>query len=231
MAISYRNRLLAAVSRPDLALLGPHLERTDLPLRMPIEAPNGRIKAVYFIEAGIASVVAVGRRKQEIEVGIIGREGMTGLAVVLGDYRSPHATYVQVAGHAYCVPATVLRQLLEQSQSLHGMLLKSAQAFMIQTAHTAVANGRARLDERLARWLLMAHDRIDGDELPLTHEFLALMLGVRRPGVTVGLHTLELQGLIRSARRSVTILDRKGIEVRAGAAYGVPEAELRRLFT
>jgi CRP-like cAMP-binding protein len=102
--------------------------------------------------------------------------------------------------------------------------------FMVQTAHTAIANARTKLDERLARWILMAHDRLSDKSLPLTHEFLSLMLGVRRAGVTEALHELTAQKLIQSARGSVVVLNRKGIERMAGAAYGTPEAEYRRLI-
>jgi CRP-like cAMP-binding protein len=101
---------------------------------------------------------------------------------------------------------------------------------MIQAAHTALANGRAKIEERLARWLLMAHDRADGDELAVTHEFLSIMLGVRRPGVTVALNTLETRGLVRGERATVVILDRKGLIEMTNGFYGTPEAEARRLF-
>jgi CRP-like cAMP-binding protein len=122
------------------------------------------------------------------------------------------------------------RQAMQASASLHGVLLKYVQAFMVQTAHTAIANARTKLDQRLARWLLMAHDRLDGDRLTLTHEFLSLMLGVRRAGVTEALQALVTEKLIRSARSEILVLDRKGLERRAGESYGVPEAELRRLL-
>ena len=101
---------------------------------------------------------------------------------------------------------------------------------MVQTAHTAISNARAKIERRLARWILMAHDRVDGDSLPLTHEFLSLMLGVRRAGVTEALHALATEKLIRSARSEIVVLNRKGLERRACGSYGVPEAELRRLL-
>jgi CRP-like cAMP-binding protein len=109
-------------------------------------------------------------------------------------------------------------------------LLKFVQAFGVQTTHTAVSNAQSRLDVRLARWLLMAHDRIGEDTLTLTHEFLSLMLGARRPGVTEALHALRKQGLISYARGRITVKDRKGLERAAGEAYGTPEAEYRRLI-
>jgi CRP-like cAMP-binding protein len=222
-----RNRLLAALSKEDRDRLQPHLEPVDLELRKALEQPNKRVDNVYFLDHGIA---AVQPKASDIEIGLIGREGMTGLAIVLGNHRSPHATYIQVAGRGQRMSAAELRKALAASATLHGCLLKFVQAFMVQTAHTAIANARARLDQRLARWILMAHDRIDGNVLPLTHEFLALMLGVRRAGVTEALHALERRRLIESGRGRVVVRDRKGIERSAGESYGVPEAEYRRLL-
>jgi len=118
---------------------------------------------------------------------------------------------------------------MEKSRSLRDCFLHFAQAFMLQTAHTATANGRATIDERLARWLLMGHDRVDGDELPLTHEFIALMLSVRRAGVTVAIQKLEKKGLIKTKRGLIVVADRKALERAANGYYGVPEAEYRRL--
>jgi CRP-like cAMP-binding protein len=119
---------------------------------------------------------------------------------------------------------------MQASPRLREVLLRFVQSFLIQATHTAISNGSARLEERLARWLLMAHDRIESDDLPLVHEFLALMLGVRRPGVTIGIHSLEGAGLIEARRGVIKILDRKGLEDAANASYGVPEAEYRRLM-
>jgi CRP-like cAMP-binding protein len=110
------------------------------------------------------------------------------------------------------------------------LFLKFVQTFMVQTAHTAIANGRANVEERLARWVLMARDRLDSDEIPPTHEFLSLMLGVRRAGVTVALSALEKRGWLRANHGRLVVLNRRGLEKVAGAYYGVPEAELRRLM-
>jgi CRP-like cAMP-binding protein len=225
-----RNLLLASLSSVDLELLLPCLEPVVLALRYVLEKPDKRVDAVYFPESGFASVVA-GRAKQaEVEVGLIGREGMTGLTIVLGNHSSPHSTYMQAGGQGQRIKTVELRKAMQESPSLQASLLKYVQVFMVQTAHTAIANARAKLDERLARWILMAHDRLDGTSLPLTHEFLALMLGVRRAGVTEALHALESRKLIRAARGEITVLDRKGIERTAGASYGVPETEYRRLI-
>jgi CRP-like cAMP-binding protein len=225
-----RNLLLASLSSSDLGLLQPHLGAVSLALRHVLEKPDKRVDAVYFPEAGFASVVAGQEKATQVEVGLIGREGMSGLTVVLGNHRAPHSTYMQAAGEGQRISTVELRKAMEESASLHASLLKYVQVFMVQTAHTAIANARAKLDERLARWILMADDRLDGASLPLTHEFLSLMLGVRRAGVTEALHALEAQKLIRPARGQIVVLNRKGIERKAGDSYGAPEAEYRRLI-
>ena len=207
------NRILSRLSRQDFALLEPHLEAVDLPVRKPLEARRKRIDQVYFIEAGFASVVANGTSKPSIEVGIIGREGMTGLAIVLGTTIAPNTRPTsKLAGKGLRISAADLREADERSNTLHRAMLRYAHAFLAQTTTTALANGRSKIEERLARWLLMADDRIDGDELPLTHEFLGLMLGTHRPGVTIAVQALEKAGLITTRRSNITILDRKALE-------------------
>ena len=225
-----RNRLLAVLSSADLALLQPHLNSLAVAVRHEIERPNRRIDAVYFMDAGIASVVAVLADKTEVEVGLIGPEGMTGMAVVLGGDQSPHSTYIQIAGEAQRIKADELRKAMRASHSLNSLLWKYVQAFNVQTTHTAIANARAHVNQRLARWLLMAHDRTGNKTLPLTHEFLALMLAVRRPGVTEALQSLRRQKLIENGRNKIVVLNRTGIEKIAGNSYGVPEKEYRRLI-
>jgi CRP-like cAMP-binding protein len=225
-----RNRLLAALSPADLALLQPHLTFLAVEVRHEIERPNRRIESVYFMDAGIASVVAVQADKTQVEVGLVGPEGMTGTAVVLGGDQSPHSTYIQVAGEAQWIKADQLRKAMRASDSLRALLLKYVQTFMVQTTHTAIANARAHIDRRLARWILMAQDRTGNKILPLTHEFLALMLGVRRPGVTETLQSLKRQKLIETGRNQIVVVNRNGIETMAGYSYGVPEKEYRRLI-
>jgi CRP-like cAMP-binding protein len=149
------------------------------------------VEAVYFPEAGIASVVAVQANEIKVEVGLIGREGMTGLPIVLGNHRSPQSIYIQAAGHGQRIGAMELRTALGARPSLHDSLLKFVEAFMVQTTHTAICNARSKIEARLARWILMADDRLDGNELPLMHEFLALMLGVRRAGVCMRLYAKD----------------------------------------
>ena len=225
-----QNRLLTSLSAADLGLLRPNLEPLALAVRYVLETPNKRIDDVYFIDSGFASVVAIQGKQVKAEVGLIGREGMTGLPVVLGNHLSVQSTYIQAPGSGHRIDAIVLRKAMNTSPSLRASLLKYVHAFMIQTTHTAVANACAKLDQRLARWILMADDRVDGNSLPLTHEFLSLMLGVRRAGVTEALHALERKGLISSSRGAILVRNRKGIERSAGGTYGVPEKEMRRLI-
>jgi CRP-like cAMP-binding protein len=225
-----RNRLLAALTPADLDLVRPHLESVSLFLRKDLEKPNRPIQDVYFPDNGIASVVAVQVNDTHVEVGLVGCEGMTGTSVVLGNDRSPHSTYIQVAGEGQRIAAPKLRETMRARESLRGVFLRYVQVFMVQTAHTAIANARNKLDARLARWILMAHDRVKSNTLPLTHEFLSIMLGVRRAGVTDAVHSLESQNFIRTSRGTIVVLDRKGIERIAGGAYGAPEAEFRRLI-
>jgi CRP-like cAMP-binding protein len=224
------NRLLASLATNDLALLVPHFKSVLLDLRKSLEKPNRRIDAVYFPESGFVSVVAIQSGGKQVEVGLIGREGMTGSPVVFGNHRSPHATYVQSAGSGQRITSTALRKAMQASPSLRDSLLKYVQAFGVQTTHTAICNAHSRIDQRLARWLLMAQDRTGSDALPLTHEFMALMLGVRRAGVTEALNALRKQGLIAYARGAITVRDRKGMERKAGETYGTPESEYRRLI-
>jgi CRP-like cAMP-binding protein len=223
------NRLLARLPPEELDVLRPHLEAVDLPVRKQLEARNKPIETIYFIEHGFASVVANGTGRS-IEVGLIGREGMTGLAVIMGSDRSPHETFMQVGGDGQGMSADMLRQVVEEYPALHRSLLRYGHAFMVQTAQTALANGRSKVEERLARWLLMASDRLDGDHVPLTHEFLSVMLGVRRPGVTLALNLLEKQGLIQAKRSTIAIVDRARLRKVSNGAYGAAEAEFNRLF-
>ena len=219
LSCSSRNCILSRLEAADYRLLEPDLEAVDLPLRKVLERRQRRVDTIYFPESGFASVVANGSGKKAIEVGIIGREGMTGLAVVLGNDRPHHETYIQIAGDGQRLTASALRKALDQSSSLHRSLLRYAHSFLNQTARTALANGRSTIEERLARWLLMANDRLDGDELPLTHEFLAIMLGVTRPGVTVTVQEFERQGLIARKRGSIVILDREALKQHSNGAY------------
>lgn len=230
MAHDATNHLLRSLGPKDAALLDGRLEVVDLPRRHVLERPQVPISHAYFPDAGVGSVVALTTRGRRIEAGLFGREGMSGLSVVMGSDRSPHETFMQVEGAGRRVSVADLEGAMGRSATLRGHLLRFCQVMMVQTAHTALANGQANIEERLARWLLMCRDRSDGDELELTHEFLALMLGVRRAGVTVAMGLLDRRGLVRAHRGGCAVLDREGLEELADGIYGVPEAEYRRLL-
>ena len=226
--VKQKNQLLAAMSSNDLALLEPKLEPLALKVKQVLEPANKAIKHGYFITSGLASVIAIGKNSHRLEVGIIGCDGLTGLPVVLGNDRSPNETFIQVEGTGSRIASDDLRQAMRQSASLSRVLLNFVNAFLIQTSHTALSNGTATLEERLARWLLMAQDRLGGDEVPLTHEFLSLMLGVRRVGVTGALNQLDRKVVIRLSRKRIWIVDRDGLIDSANGSYGIPEAMARR---
>ena len=213
------NQILSRLSAIDLALLEPHFKTVDLPVRLLLESTNNAIKHVYFIDSGVVSVVANGMRKRSIEVGLIGSEGMTGFALVMGSDRAANESFVQIAGSARQIGAARLRRAIASSVTLHRAFLHYGNSFMNQTTRTALANGRSRIEERLARWLLMAHDRVDGDEMLLTHDFLSTMLGVRRAGVTEALGALQDAGLVRSNRGMISVLDRAGLERSTDGTY------------
>lgn len=226
-----RNYLLAALLPDDLARLRPHLEPMAQVLGEMLGKAGHLVTHVLFPDAGIVSVIAVspdGQRR--IEVGLIGREGLVGSPVVLGTDLCPHETLVQADLQGVRVLADELRQAMADSPAMHGVLLRYVQAFATQTAHTALANAAHRMDQRLARWLLMCRDRLNGDELPITQLFLSRMLGANRPGVTEAVRSLANAGLIGHARGRITVLDRAGLEAAAGGSYGAPEAEYVRLF-
>jgi CRP-like cAMP-binding protein len=224
------NRILAFLSEDDRRRLQPDLQPIKLPIRTQLERTNRAISRAYFLESGFASVVVNGTPERSIEIGMIGREGVTGLAVVMGTDRAPQETFMQSDGHGHAIAADALRRHMGESHSLRQCLLLFAHVFMVQSAQTCLSNGRSRLEERLARWLLMAHDRLGQDEMSLTQEFLATMLGVRRPGVTVAVALLEQHGLIRTRRGHIHIVDRVGLRKASNGGYGVPEAEFERLF-
>ena len=226
----FRNRILACLTPADFALLKPGLSLVDLPVRKLLEVRGRRIEHVYFLESGLASVVVTGAGHHSLEVGMIGREGMTGLSVILAAERSPNETFIQSSGEGWRIAADDLLAATEKSPSLRNIFLRHGHAVLTQMAFTALSNGSYKIEERLARWLLMAQDRSDGPVVYLTHEFLSVMLGVRRPGVTAALGDLEKTGVISAQRGSVTVLNRAGLEDAANGGYGAPEAEYERLF-
>lgn len=224
-----RNRLLAHLHDSGSATLAG-LERVSLETRQVLEAPGVPITAVYFVESGLVSTVSTTKRNHRIEVGMIGCEGMTGTAILLGDDRSANESIVQSPGEALRISTSDLRAAMARRPEMRALFLRYVHVFMSQGSQTALANGRGLIGERLARWILMWQDRIRGDGLVVTHESLALLLGVRRSGVTVALHVLEGQSLIKASRTLIRVMDRKGLHAAANGFYGIPEAEYDRLI-
>ncbi len=227
-----RNALLGSLNSADYELIAPFLHPVRLRARQRLELGTRRIRAAYFIERGLVSVVAVGARdRQQVEIAPIGREGMTGLALVLGMERSPHDAIVQIEGSAQCIPAPDLKYALRSSTTLAAALLRYAYVWNVALAQTVLANARGSLEERLARWLLMAHDRIANDEIRVTHDLLSFILGIRRAGVTTALNAFDTVGFVGHSRGRITIIDREGLQRVAGGHYGIPEAEYDRAFS
>lgn len=224
------NAILSRLSADDYRLLEPHLETVKLPARRRLETPGKRIDHVFFLEGGLASALAHGGDGRTVEIGLIGPEGMSGLPIILGADRSPNEVVMQLPGTAKCMRADNLKKRIAESRTLHAKLLCYVQAFLVQVSQTALANGRNTIDARVARWLVMAHDRNGGTDVSLSHEMLADMLGVRRPGITVALKSLSDMGLVQTDRRAIGVIDRKGLMKAANGAYGVAESEYDRLL-
>lgn len=224
------NKLLTGLSQADMALIQPLLIWGELPARTVIEARDRPVERVHFPESGILSVIASTSGDRQVEIGIVGREGMSGMACILDARQSPNTTIVQLPGSSLSIGCADFKQVLTKSRSLRSRFDRFVQAFFIQVSQTALATGKANVEQRLARWLLMAYDRGESECLPLTHEFLSVMLGVRRAGVTVALHNLEGEGLIRATRGVITITDVEALVACADGLYGIPEREYERLL-
>lgn len=225
------NSILSSLSPSAFAAVACDLEAVDLPFRFRLQETNRHIKHVYFPESGLASVVATsGKDRRQAEIGIIGNEGLSGIAAILEASRSPCEIFMQIEGKGRRIEVGKLAVALDSNRDLRRSIAHAIHVFQVQSSFNALANAQGKIDERLSRWLLMAQDRVARATLEMTHEFLALMLGVRRAGVTVAMHQLELRGLISPVRGAVTIVDRKGLEEMASGLYGQPEAEFERLF-
>ena len=226
-----RNKLLKSLLPEDFNILMPHLEPREFELRQQLEEPGKPIKEVVFLERGIASIVAKSPQGRDIEIGLTGFEGVTGTSLLLGVNMTSHWTYMQLAGSGYTIAAERLIAAVAESETLRQHLLLFVECFIVQAAATSLVNAQALAETKLARWLLMVHDRSHGHDLYLTHELMAVMLGVRRPWVTETLHVLEGKGFIRASRGKVTVVDRPGLIDHAGGFYGAAEQAYAQLFS
>ena len=218
---SFRNAVLAALPPDESRELRPHLTRARLIRGQILIEPGERAEHCWFVEQGFISMVAqVSGGISGVEVGLIGREGVVGLVPMLsGEALSYNCAMVQMAGEARRVPLAVLRRTVDRLPVLRRLLMRALAMEMAHVSQSAACNSRHSVGERCARWLLLARDRLDSDELPLTQEFLSLMLAVRRPGVTMALSRLQRAGLIRSHRGVITIVDRAGLKDAACDCY------------
>lgn len=227
----FHNRLLNALPSEVIAAMEPHMERQALPLLETLAEPGNPYEHVFFPETGVISLVNKLADGSEVEVGTIGNEGMAGLNVILGSSSLPSLALMEIPGEVVRVPAKVMVSLAEQSAEVRRLLQRYSLAFLIQVGQTAACNRAHEIYERCARWMCMAHDRMNGaSQIALTQHVLAQMLGVRRAGVTVAAGMLQKAGFIRYTRGKITILDRAGLESASCECYGIVKREYERLL-
>lgn len=216
----FRNRLLQRLPADELRRLRPYLARVRLAGGDILHRAGDLVEQAYFVEQGYVSMAAEAGGAGRVEVGLVGREGVVGSSVLLAaDLPSSLQAVVQMPGTAYCIRADILHATLEHAPALRRAMRQALEILVAQLAQIAACNSRHTLPERLARWLLMAHDRVDGDELPLTQELLAVMLAVRRPGITIAISTLQAGKLLQHSRGRIAICDRPGLEAASCACY------------
>jgi CRP-like cAMP-binding protein len=224
-----QNRLLAALPPDELARLLPHFQRVPLLFKETLFEPGSGLEFFYFPLNGVISTIAAMRDGSSVEVGIVGKDGATDVATVLGDDISTHRGFVQLAGSALRLSAGVLREELRRDGPLRSVLLRYTRFTLAQATQSAACNRLHSLEQRCARWLLSMRDRVEADTFRITHEFLAYMLGVRRAGVTIAARNLQAAGRVRYARGQLTILDGDGLEADACECHGVLKNEFARL--
>lgn len=227
---SPRNRLLQALPPSELEQLLPQFERVQVQRGDILWSVGDPLDFVYFPEAGLSSNVAVTGEGRRIEVGCFGSEGMVSTASVLGVDRATHELLVQVGGPWLRIGAEAFRDALRSSPALHELLLHYTHTVMMTVSQTAMSNGAYSVEERLARWILMAHDRLEGNDLSLTHDFLSMMLATQRSTVTLAIQALEGYGAIQAKRALITVRDRGMLCDLAGSSYGPAEATYERLI-
>jgi len=218
------------MSPADFASLAPCLQPGKASRGTILFHKDEPVEHIWFLESGIGSLITVSDEGSRVESGVFGRDGFGPVAFAMDSDRSPIDGQAQSSIRFHRIEAGIIKAALAQSPDLRALLLRYAHTLSVQTSYTALSNAIHTVDQRLARWLLMLHDRVDGDELRITHEFLSTMLAVRRPSVTTSLHVLEGEGLIRSKRGCVMIRDRAAMEVFASDSYGPPEREYERLL-
>jgi CRP-like cAMP-binding protein len=225
-----RNRLLSALSPEDFKHLAGSLQPVELRLKQVLYSPGERIEAAWFPESGMISILTHLEGGESQELGVIGREGMAGLPLVLGSDVASTEAMSQMQGTVLRLPAGALREACAARPGVLKLLLRYVLAFHGQVSQTAACNNHHPIEERLARWLLLSHDRAEGDSFPMTHEFMALMLGVRRPGVTIAAGILQKAGVIAYDHGQMTVLDRRQLEAAACECYRSVQQEFAELL-
>jgi len=225
-----QNHLLAALPAQDFARLSANLELVPMPLGHVLYESGSELRQVYFPTTAIVSLLYVMIDGASAEIAVVGNEGIIGVALFMGGETMPNRAVVQSAGHAYRLRGQLLKEEFNRSGQMQHLLLRYTQALLTQMAQTAVCNRHHSLDQQLCRWLLLSLDRLPSEELVMTQELIANMLGVRREGVTEAAGDLQRAGLIRYQRGRIAVLDRTGLEARACECYGVVKKEFDRLL-
>lgn len=225
-----KNTLLAALPDSELERWRPHLEPSSMPLGRVLYESGGRLSHVYFPTTAIVSLLYVMEDGASAEIAVVGREGIVGISLFMGGESTPSRAVVQSAGAAFRLKASLMMQEFNRSGAVLHLMLRYTQALITQMAQTAVCNRHHTLDQQLCRWLLLSLDRLDGNEIVMTQELIANMLGVRREGVTAAASHLQAAGLIEYKRGHITILDRAGLEHRTCECYAVVRHEYDRLL-
>jgi CRP-like cAMP-binding protein len=225
-----QNHLLAALPAEDYARLAPELELVPMPLGWAVYESGGRMSYLYFPTTSIVSLLYVMESGASAEIAITGNEGVVGISLFMGGESTPSRGVVQSEGYGYRLGASVMRREFALGGSLQHLALRYTQALLTQMAQTAVCNRHHALDQQLCRWLLLSLDRLQGNELLMTQELIANMLGVRREGVTEAAGKLQAEGLIHYRRGKITVLDREKLEQRVCECYAVVKREFDRLL-
>jgi CRP-like cAMP-binding protein len=216
-----RNKLLLAVRDEEFRLIRPHLQFVNLPHHLSLHQPHRIVEFAHFPNEGLISLVVELKNGKSVEAGLLGKDGASGMPAVLGLSRSPLREVVQIAGNGFRVRVSTLREILQSAPQIQVVLSRYAAGLAMQVAQTAACNRLHKIEERLARWLLIAQDRLESGSVPITHDFLATMLGTDRPSVTLAAGVLQKKGIIAYMRGSVKILNRKRLEQFACECYAV----------
>jgi CRP-like cAMP-binding protein len=225
----YKNRILASLPKAEIARLLPHLSEVDLPSGKTLMDANREITFAYFLETGLASVVVAMANGNTVETGITGNDGLVGFPVLLGTRSTPMRTFMQIPGMGFKIKVHHLVEEFEKLGALYKKINRYVHAILVQTGQTAACNRLHDIAERLARWLLMCHDRMETDTFAITHEFLGHMLGTPRSTVTLAAGILHEAGLVDYSRGKVIVKDRKGLEKAACECYQTIRKEFDRL--